>query len=155
MAEIIDELVAKRLRIVDDDGRTRIDLSTFESGSPIIEIYDEDERRRAFLGFDRTNPRELNLAIADSSGRTSADIRVDASGFTSQTFYGQGASRISITSDSGIPVIELTGQDGRSQLVLRVREDGIPEVMLFYVDGSLLFRVPQVSDKRPEGTTIQ
>src|SRR5436853_5680192 len=105
----------------------------------VLDMYDENGQRRAYLGFDPTNPRKVDFGIADSNGKTRADIRVDASGFTSQTFYGEGASRISIDSDNGIPVIVLTGQDGRSQLVLRVREDGIPEMMLCYIDGNLIW----------------
>jgi len=154
MSEIQDEVTTKKLRIVDDNGRTRISLSTFGDGFPLIELYDDSNKKRASLGYDPTNTREVSLRIGTGTDDLGGiNVRVDVGGRTSID-TGDQKSYIQIITSNGAPVITLTGHDGRSQVVLRVRDGQLPELMLLY-KGEILWRMPEPLAEPSEGTTVQ
>lgn len=88
-------LELSRLEIVDDRGATRILLSTWEDGSPLIQLYDKSQTPRMQIGLDGEG--NGTLAVSTSDGNAIIGLGVGES----------GEHGISIANKDGLPIITL------------------------------------------------
>jgi hypothetical protein len=110
----IDELSARRLTIVDGQGRGRATLGPAEDGSVELRLYDADDRARAELTVGANGVTSLTLR--DGDGEMRSCLAVGAEGDTRLHLHGTAA--VSLHDREGQPraLLGLDEQTGMASL---------------------------------------
>ena len=140
---LVDEIRAKRLLLVDDEGGTRgalalgpdgsvlfiladgsrkprTVLSVGPDGAPSLAVYDAEGRRRAALGVDRDGVPALTLTDRDGA-RPAVAMSVAQEGSARLVFSDAGQRhRLVVGMSDGDPTLILTGEEGKRGVALAV-----------------------------------
>ncbi len=151
----LDEIRARRVTLVDGDGRPRVAFATAADGSAGLILCDTDERRRAELVLDDRGGAHLKLH--DRDGAVCAWLAVDGSGAPS--LYLQGArpadapapARAALAVDErGCPLFSLHDGQGQPRFLLALEErSGMPRLGFFDAHGSSRLVLSEAHDGTP------
>jgi len=129
-------VVAQEIRIVDEQGHTRLTLSA-KGGTPRIKLLRSDGELGGEVSLDADGHPAIKLANADSNG-PSATLEIDDKG-AHVKFDGQGgASSYLFLNNSGGSGIVLFDARGIRRLNAVVAPDGTAKIERFGLDGKPL-----------------
>jgi hypothetical protein len=127
LADVVEELRAVRLTLVDRAGRVRAALGPASDGSTGLRLYDADDRLRAELALDETGA--TNLKLHAPGGELSAWLSVGRQGDPSLYLHGtsrhregvRGHAELSVD-EHGRPALSLHDRDGQARALLALDE---------------------------------
>lgn len=143
VSDVLDELRARRLVLVDDVGRVRVTLGGAEDGSTALRLLDGDERPRAELAIDPAGVTTLTLRDGDGEFRASlvvapaGETRLHLHGTPAVSLHddeGQPRAVLGLDEHTGMAALSYTDADGKCCLLVAEDPSG-GRVHLFQRDG--------------------
>jgi len=121
--KVVEDVRAKRIVIVDDEGKARITLSS-SSEQPSLSLFDKDGKARMRLSLGQGMP---DIRLFDKSGKKGAGIAV---------------------TDLAGPQIYFADRAGKSRAVMGYRRTepgaiGYPFLHLYDEDGKVVYKAPK------------
>jgi len=122
-------LQTRQLSIVDDQGRTRVQLGSFGSGAYGLTLFDAAGKPRSLLELQGDDsPR---LSFANPAGQSLAEITVFQDAPRMSLANADGVEFFSLTVEmDGSSRMSLLDQNGRSRVNLGASGDGSPGLVL-------------------------
>ena len=121
-------LRAKRLEIVDDEGRIRASLGTREEGIGGLAVFDASGRRRIALEAGEVDGQGSGLSLLDTNGKTRAVVYAhnDPKKGTAVYLGGEdGTARATLALDeSGQAFLSVSAGEKNRQITVAVDSDG-------------------------------
>jgi hypothetical protein len=158
-ARALEELRARRLTLVDEQGRVRATFGPAADGSVELRLFDPDDRARAELAVDGNGAASLTLR--DSDGEVRSCLAVGRDGETRLHLHGaaavslhdrEGQPRALLGLDEHSGMATLSYVDGSGSCCLLLTEDGSGgRLHLFQRDGSGR-RIPASDPGDPEAS---
>jgi hypothetical protein len=131
-----ESVVAREVRIVDEEGRCRLLLSA-EARSPIIEVFHSDGRAGFSVSLDAAGRAAVKLSNSDPSGPTATLEVVDSGTHVKFTRAGGAAGYLFLNNAGGSGVALIDGQ-GVRRLMALAPADGNVRFERFGPDGKAL-----------------
>ncbi len=134
------EIVTENLKIVDEKGNTRIELSGNGEGAPVITFYDSKEEGRLTIAVSDDEP---GIALCDSEEKGRLAMAVFKDGTPKLDLCDSAEKvRLGMTVSEDEPVIGFLDSEEEMRLGMAVFEDGAPSLELYGPDGEVISSLP-------------
>lgn len=121
---VVDEIVCRKLRVVDSQGRTVVVLKEKQFGDDIFSVYDTNTREKVVQISADSNGGYMSVNHA--SGKRTVTVGIDSTykeGFvTVKGEDGKGFALLTTNEDGGLIMAE--GKDGGSEIQLTINKYG-------------------------------
>ena len=147
MDEVKDVLRARKIELVDDDGKTRVSIRLDKDGNSNMQFIDDKGQVRVSVGASDKGPASISLSDCDGQTRVSAMVAENGSSYLFM-YDRQGVTRVQVeTGSTDITTVILGGKDKKPLFKSTIEsvdentEQGA--ITLYDSKGKLLFKAPQ------------
>jgi hypothetical protein len=137
-ATTIESLKAKRIALVDGNGKEKVVLNTTTTGSGLLWLYDSADRKR--LQLAENSDGYAGLYLLDYDGRSRLSLQTDSAGLPSLHLYDSTKKkRVQLYEDeSGYAGLSLLDRRNTSRMKLMTEpETGLPALEMYDDKGAI------------------